>query len=148
MAIVSVRRAPSGTKRVVPPADPTKTASVKRSFSSLSYRSAPDPDVSDHFKRSLSGKWPRRPISHSHYTPQQSLSPHAGRRTGSNPRLSHVVMISEGDGQGAQSRYRRSPVYSRITVEDHFRRTFELRQSRVDDAADEDEEEQTSTTRL
>ncbi|KAI6180870.1 hypothetical protein M3Y98_00767900 [Aphelenchoides besseyi] len=41
---------------------------VKRSTSSLCYRATPDPDVSDHFRRSLSGKWPRRPASYSHYS--------------------------------------------------------------------------------
>ncbi|KAH7729430.1 hypothetical protein AAVH_02905 [Aphelenchoides avenae] len=46
-----------------------KSHEVKRSASSVSYKAAPpEPDVSEHFRRSLSGKWPRRQ-NFAHYTP-------------------------------------------------------------------------------
>ncbi|KAK0398192.1 hypothetical protein QR680_002467 [Steinernema hermaphroditum] len=40
-----------------------KNAEMKRSASSVTSRKSPDPDVSEHFRRSLSGKWPRRQAS-------------------------------------------------------------------------------------
>lgn len=44
---------------------------MRRSASSVSSRPKPEPDVSEHFRRSLSGKWPRR-TNHAHYTPPQN----------------------------------------------------------------------------
>ena len=50
-----------------------RTCDIKRSASSVSHRVTPEPDVSEHFRRSLSGKWPRRPTNHGHYSlPQGS----------------------------------------------------------------------------
>lgn len=42
---------------------------MRRSASSVTSRPAPEPDVSEHFRRSLSGKWPRRQTNYVHYTP-------------------------------------------------------------------------------
>jgi hypothetical protein len=42
---------------------------IKRSASSVSHRVTPDPDVTEHFRRSFSGKWPRRQPSYGHYSP-------------------------------------------------------------------------------
>jgi hypothetical protein len=106
-----------------------RSCGVKRSTSSLSYRTTPEPDVSDHFRRSLSGKWPRRPANYSHYTtsrpdstvpssPASSTaigSPLTSRRplTGTNSCVSQIV-INEGE------------------VEEHFRKTFELLRQNTD----------------
>ncbi|TMS37763.1 hypothetical protein L596_004630 [Steinernema carpocapsae] len=46
-----------------------KNIEMKRSASSVTSRSSPESDVSEHFRRSLSGKWPRRqPSKHSSAT--------------------------------------------------------------------------------
>ncbi|VDM37201.1 unnamed protein product [Toxocara canis] len=45
---------------------------MRRSASSVTSRPVSEPDVSEHFRRSLSGKWPRRQTNHSHYIPPQS----------------------------------------------------------------------------
>ncbi|VDM17017.1 unnamed protein product [Wuchereria bancrofti] len=42
---------------------------MRRSASSVTSRPTPEPDVSEHFRRSLSGKWPRRQTNYVHYTP-------------------------------------------------------------------------------
>uniref|UniRef100_A0A1I7VJH9 Uncharacterized protein n=1 Tax=Loa loa TaxID=7209 RepID=A0A1I7VJH9_LOALO len=42
---------------------------MRRSASSVTSRPTPEPDVSEHFRRSLSGKWPRRQANYVHYTP-------------------------------------------------------------------------------
>ncbi|VDM92978.1 unnamed protein product [Onchocerca ochengi] len=44
-------------------------ADMRRSASSVTSRPTPEPDVSEHFRRSLSGKWPRRQTNYVHYTP-------------------------------------------------------------------------------
>jgi len=50
-----------------------RTCDIKRSASSVSHRVTPEPDVSEHFRRSLSAKWPRRQTNHGHYSlPQNS----------------------------------------------------------------------------
>ncbi|VDK85908.1 unnamed protein product [Litomosoides sigmodontis] len=46
-----------------------RNADMRRSASSVTSRPAPEPDVSEHFRRSLSGKWPRRQTNYVHYTP-------------------------------------------------------------------------------
>ncbi|CAD5218669.1 unnamed protein product [Bursaphelenchus okinawaensis] len=86
---------------------------VKRSTSSVSYRSAPDSDVSEHFRRSLSGKWPRRTQysynggdsdskrTSASSTPSAIRSPAATRKQ----RTSKII-INEGE------------------VEDHFRKAL------------------------
>uniref|UniRef100_A0AC34GU85 Uncharacterized protein n=1 Tax=Panagrolaimus sp. ES5 TaxID=591445 RepID=A0AC34GU85_9BILA len=46
-----------------------RNTDIKRSASSVSHRVTPDPDVAEHFRRSFSGKWPRRQPSYGHYSP-------------------------------------------------------------------------------
>lgn len=46
-----------------------RNADMRRSASSVTSRPTPEPDVSEHFRRSLSGKWPRRQTNYVHYTP-------------------------------------------------------------------------------
>uniref|UniRef100_A0A914Y9J9 Uncharacterized protein n=1 Tax=Panagrolaimus superbus TaxID=310955 RepID=A0A914Y9J9_9BILA len=46
-----------------------RNTDIKRSASSVSHRVTPDPDVTEHFRRSFSGKWPRRQPSYGHYSP-------------------------------------------------------------------------------
>ncbi|KAE9550998.1 hypothetical protein FO519_005784 [Halicephalobus sp. NKZ332] len=49
-----------------------RNCDIKRSASSVSHRVTPEPDVAEHFHRSLSGKWPKRPTNHGHYSLPQS----------------------------------------------------------------------------
>lgn len=49
-----------------------RNTDMRRSASSVTSRPNPEPDVSEHFRRSLSGKWPRRQANHSHYTSPQN----------------------------------------------------------------------------
>jgi hypothetical protein len=50
-----------------------RNTDIKRSASSVSHRVTPDPDVAEHFRRSFSGKWPRRqPTSFGHYSPSNN----------------------------------------------------------------------------
>uniref|UniRef100_A0A0M3HY75 aralkylamine N-acetyltransferase n=1 Tax=Ascaris lumbricoides TaxID=6252 RepID=A0A0M3HY75_ASCLU len=52
---------------------PGRHTDMRRSASSVTSRPTPEPDVSEHFRRSLSGKWPRRQVNHAaHYTPLQT----------------------------------------------------------------------------
>ncbi|KAK6109742.1 hypothetical protein QQG55_37200 [Brugia pahangi] len=46
-----------------------RNVDMRRSASSVTSRPTPEPDVSEHFRRSLSGKWPRRQTNYVHYTP-------------------------------------------------------------------------------
>uniref|UniRef100_A0A914ZIH9 Uncharacterized protein n=1 Tax=Parascaris univalens TaxID=6257 RepID=A0A914ZIH9_PARUN len=92
---------------------------MRRSASSVTSRPTPEPDVSEHFRRSLSGKWPRRQVNHAaHYTPLQSLTnnrkgvqclPMSARRSppsGASP-PQHIVVNNSG-----------------IEIEDHFRKAL------------------------
>ncbi|KAI6238209.1 hypothetical protein M3Y99_00719900 [Aphelenchoides fujianensis] len=132
---------------------PAKSAGVKRSTSSLSYRPATEFDVSDHFRRSLSGKWPRRPANYAQYTtmPPQT-PPSAAESPGISSPLQTRRMFA-GTPKSCVSQI----VINEGEVEDHFRRTFELlqkneeesAQQKAKEAADGDAQERTSTsTRL
>ncbi|VDN60501.1 unnamed protein product [Dracunculus medinensis] len=48
-----------------------KKCDMRRSSSSVTSRQLSEPDVSEHFRRSLSGKWPRKHCSNNYYKPTQ-----------------------------------------------------------------------------
>uniref|UniRef100_A0A914EKT4 Uncharacterized protein n=1 Tax=Acrobeloides nanus TaxID=290746 RepID=A0A914EKT4_9BILA len=123
---------------------PTRTVEVKRSASSVSYRNSPEPDVSDHFKRSLSGKWPRRSTNYAHYTPpslssqsQTNLSTSSSATGGSidqrslSPknmpkRLPPTVGATRSNSMkvGNSARYAQIIIENDHNVEDHFRKAL------------------------
>ncbi|CAD5226038.1 unnamed protein product [Bursaphelenchus xylophilus] len=88
---------------------------VKRSTSSVSYRSAPESDVSEHFRRSLSGKWPRR-VQYS-YSGGDSEGPSRRPSASSTPTAIRSPILS---------RKQRSSkiIINEGEVDDHFRKAL------------------------
>ncbi|KAI6175291.1 hypothetical protein M3Y97_00672600 [Aphelenchoides bicaudatus] len=130
---------PTVIKNGFPPKPPrleptTRSCGVKRSTSSLSYRPAPDPDVSDHFRRSLSGKWPRRPANYSHYTINNGgrLDSNSASQQSISSNSTRVTSPSIQRRQGGSNSCLYQTIIGEEEVEDHFRRTFELLRQNAD----------------
>uniref|UniRef100_A0A0N5AUV8 Uncharacterized protein n=1 Tax=Syphacia muris TaxID=451379 RepID=A0A0N5AUV8_9BILA len=99
---------------------------MRRSASSVSSRPKPEPDVSEHFRRSLSGKWPRRQTNHTHYTPPQNdkdrknditIKRHNSSPGYENSRQSPPFCMSPGKKNVIVKDYG-------IDIEEHFRRAL------------------------
>ncbi|MFH4976432.1 hypothetical protein AB6A40_003141 [Gnathostoma spinigerum] len=107
--------------------------SIHRSASSVGSRTTPEPDVSEHFRRSLSGKWPRRCSVHTHYTPLQTEKERS-KSNGLSIQLRAGQSFSNSTtNHNRLSKYLFSPLQkcqqfivnnSGIEIEDHFRKAL------------------------
>ncbi|KAL3981552.1 hypothetical protein ACH3XW_43565 [Acanthocheilonema viteae] len=109
-----------------------RNADMRRSASSVTPRPTSEPDVSEHFRRSLSGKWPRRQTNYVHYTPP--LQTDTDKKISGS--LSHCKSSQTTGLRNTPSCSANSPQQivvnnSGIEIEDHFRKalgaeTYEL----------------------
>lgn len=90
-----------------------RNCDIKRSASSVSHRVTPESDVSEHFRRSLSGKWPRRPTNHGHYTLPQS-SYHLSTQSISN-NINNGTFLSRQDLSRSNSPFTSHQITKRLS---------------------------------
>uniref|UniRef100_A0A7E4UND8 Uncharacterized protein n=1 Tax=Panagrellus redivivus TaxID=6233 RepID=A0A7E4UND8_PANRE len=88
---------------------PPRTCDIKRSASSVSHRVTPDPDVSEHFRRSLSGKWPKRVPSHGHYVTNQ------GNHHLSMQSINGSSLLTRQDISRSNSPFANAPITKRLS---------------------------------
>lgn len=83
----------AGTSRTSSLVSTTGSCEVKRSYSSVSHRAdSHEPDVCEHFRRSLSGKWPRRQPNYAHYISPSSSSAGGGSSSSATISLQQQAM--------------------------------------------------------
>ncbi|CAG9535875.1 unnamed protein product [Cercopithifilaria johnstoni] len=98
---------------------------MRRSASSVISRPASEPDVSEHFRRSLSGKWPKRQTNYVHYTPllqtdadKKISEPLLHCKTSQATGLRNIPLCSASSPQQIVVNN------SGIEIEDHFRKAL------------------------
>uniref|UniRef100_A0AC34QVY5 Uncharacterized protein n=1 Tax=Panagrolaimus sp. JU765 TaxID=591449 RepID=A0AC34QVY5_9BILA len=90
-----------------------RNCDIKRSASSVSHRVTPETDVSEHFRRSLSGKWPRRPTNHGHYSLPQS-SYHLSTQSITN-NMNNGTFLSRQDISRSNSPFTSNQITKRLS---------------------------------
>lgn len=102
-----------------------RNADMRRSASSVTSRSTPEPDVSEHFRRSLSGKWPRRQTNYVHYAlpfpndVDKKLSGFLSHR-----KNDHTLNLRRTTSCGTTLSKQIVVNNSGIEIEDHFRKAL------------------------